>query len=87
MPPKFSLKNIGLFKVLDTIGEAAYKLSLPEAQLKLYLVFNISLLELFFPKKGQNPDSYLIGNEYLELGDETEDRQEVESIKAYKIDY
>ncbi len=70
---KIALKNIGLFKVLDTVKEVAYKLNLPEVYLKLYLVFNISLLELFIPKKGQDLDSYLISSDYLELRSEDKD--------------
>ncbi len=68
-----ALKNIGLFKVLDTIKKAAYKLSLPEVYLKLYLVFNVSLLELFVPRKEQDLDSYLIGSNYPELRSKDKD--------------
>ncbi len=66
-------KNIGLFKVLDTVGKAAYKLGLPKVYLKLYLVFNVSLLELFMPRKGQDLDSYLISSNYPELRSKDKD--------------
>ncbi len=66
-------KNISLFKVLDTIEKAAYKLSLPKVYLKLYLVFNISFLELFVPRKEQDLDSYLISSNYLELRSKDKD--------------
>ncbi len=66
-------KNISLFKVLDTFREVAYKLSLPEVYLKLYLVFNISLLELFVPKKEQDLDNYFISSNYPELGRKDKD--------------
>ncbi len=66
-------KNIGLFKILDTVGKAAYKLSLPEVYLRLYLVFNVSFLELFIPRKEQDLDSYLISSNYLELRSKDKD--------------
>ncbi len=66
-------KNIGLFKVLDTIRKVAYKLGLPEVYLKLYLVFNVSLLELFVPRKEQDLDSYLTSSNYPELRSKDKD--------------
>jgi hypothetical protein len=66
-------KSIGLFKVLDTVRKTAYKLSLPKVYLKLYLVFNISLLELFMPRKEQDLDSYLISSNYPELRSKDKD--------------
>ena len=53
-----SLKWIRPFKVLKYIREVAYKLDLLTIYERLYLIFHISLLEEFIPKKGQEPDQY-----------------------------
>ena len=52
---KLSLKFIGPFKILKCISESAYKLELPSLYKKLHLIFHVSLLEEYIPRKGIEP--------------------------------
>jgi len=49
---KLSLKFIGPFKILEYISKSMYKLELLSLYKKLYLIFHISLLEKYIPRKG-----------------------------------
>ena len=52
---KLSLKFISLFKITEYIGDTAYRLDLLSQYEKLYLVFNVSLLEVYYLRKGHKP--------------------------------
>ena len=43
-PAKLQRRFVGTFKIIEVIGQQAYKLSLPE-DLKIHLVFHLSLLK------------------------------------------
>jgi hypothetical protein len=59
--PKLSAKYIGPFKIVERIGEVAYKLELP-SNIKMHPVFHVSKLRLHkddhnkFPSRVQQPD-------------------------------
>jgi len=69
---KLKPKFIGLFKVLEYIGQAAYKLELPSIYDRLYLTFYVSLLKEYIAKKGQECYLYSTG-ELPELADNDEE--------------
>ena len=46
---KLSPKYIGLFKILDRIGEVAYRLALPSALSDVHNVFHVSMLRKYIP--------------------------------------
>jgi len=52
---KLSLKFIGLFKITEYIGDIIYRLDLLSQYKKLYPVFNVSLLKVYYLKKGYEP--------------------------------
>ena len=85
-PGKLAPKFIGPFKILECIGESAYKLELPSLYDRLHPTFHVSLLEEYVAKKGQDPDLYLAG-EFPELADDDEEQEwEVEAIVDHKQD-
>ena len=65
---KLTLKFISLFKILECIREAVYKLDLLNLYEKLYSIFYVSLLKKYTLRKGQVLDLYLSGD-LLELVD------------------
>jgi hypothetical protein len=69
---KLSLKFIGLFKIIECIGDSVYRLDLLSQYEKLYPVFNVSLLEVYHPRKGHKPWKYLT-REFLDLVEEDEE--------------
>ena len=71
---KLSPKFIGPFKILECIGESAYKLELPSLYKKLYPTFHVSLLEEYIPRKGMEPHQYQTGA-LPELSKEDEDQE------------
>jgi hypothetical protein len=52
---KLSLKFISLFKIIEYIGDSVYRLDLLSQYEKLYPVFNVSLLEVYYLRKGHEP--------------------------------
>jgi hypothetical protein len=52
---KLSLKFISLFKITECIGDIVYRLDLLSQYEKLYLIFNVLLLEVYYLKKGYEP--------------------------------
>jgi len=73
---KFDYRRIGPFRVIDQVGNNAYRLELPETLSRLHPVFNISLLEPYtppssFPERLQQtssvPDVVLEGENVLKL--------------------
>ncbi|XP_062102974.1 uncharacterized protein LOC133813965 [Humulus lupulus] len=59
---KLSLLVIGPFKILERVGEVAYRLALPPALSNVHDVFHISLLRKYIP----NP-SHVLNYEPLEV--------------------
>ena len=49
---KLTLKFIGPFKILEYIGDSAYKLELLSIYIRLYPTFYVSLLKEYIAKKG-----------------------------------
>ena len=82
---KLTLKFIRPFKILKYIRESAYILELLSLYKRLYPTFYVSLLKEYIAKKGQEPNQYYT-NKFLELKDNNEQEQEVESIIDYKQD-
>jgi len=83
---KLEPKFIGPFKVLECIGQAAYKLELPSMYDRLHPTFHVSLLEEYVAKKGQEPHLYPTG-ELPELADDDEEQEwEVEAIVNHRQD-
>jgi transposase InsO family protein len=81
---KLAPKFIGPFKILECIGEAAYKLDLPNLYEKLHSTFHVSLLEKYASRRGQVPDLYPSGD-LPELADDDEEQEwEVEAIVDHK---
>ncbi|KAF4627116.1 hypothetical protein G7Y89_g11043 [Cudoniella acicularis] len=77
---KLGPKRIGPFKIKRCVGESAYELELPSLYARLHPVFNVSLLEDYRPRAGQDPKRYPTG-ELPELADEDELQEwEVEAI-------
>jgi hypothetical protein len=68
--PKF----IGPFKILEYIGESAYKLELLSLYDRLYPTFYISLLKEYMSKRGQEPYLYA-SRELPELADDDEEQE------------
>jgi hypothetical protein len=58
---KLSLKFIGLFKIIKYISNSIYYLDLLSQYEKLYPIFNISLLKVYYLRKGHKPWNYLTG--------------------------
>jgi hypothetical protein len=52
---KLSPKFISLFKIIEYIGDSVYCLDLLSQYKKLYSMFNVSLLEVYHPRKGHKP--------------------------------
>ena len=71
---KLAPKFIGPFKILEYIGQSAYKLELLTLYERLHPTFHVSLLEEYVAKKGQEPYFYTSG-ELPELSD-NDDEQE-----------
>ena len=83
---KLTPKFISPFKILEYVGNSAYKLELPSIYIRLYPTFYISFFKEYIVRKGQEPDQYLT-SEFLELEDNNDEQeQEVESIVDYKED-
>jgi hypothetical protein len=83
---KLAPKFIGPFKILECIGESAYKLELLSLYDRLHPTFHVSLLEEYVSKRGQEPYLYASG-ELPELADDDEEQEwEVEAIVDYKQD-
>jgi hypothetical protein len=83
---KLEPKFIGPFKVLECIGQAAYKLELPSMYDRLHPTFHVSLLEEYVAKNGQEPHLYPTG-ELPELADDDEEQEwEVEAIVNHRQD-
>jgi hypothetical protein len=68
---KLSPKFIGLFKIIKYIGNSIYYLDLLSQYKKLYPIFNVSLLEVYYLRKGHKPWNYLIG-EFPDLEEDGE---------------
>ena len=66
---KLSPKFIGLFKIIKYISDSVYRLNLLSQYEKLYPMFNVSLLEVYYPRKGHKPWKYLT-REFLDLAKE-----------------
>ena len=80
---KLSPKWIGPFKILEPIGNQAYRLALPEKYSRLHNVFNVSLLEKWHDHKERS------GDETMPMPDLDDDDQEyeVEEVKGeHKFD-
>ena len=71
---KLTLKFIGPFKILEYVGNSAYKLELLSIYIRLYPTFYISLLKEYIAKKGQEPDQYPT-SEFLELEDDDDEQE------------
>jgi hypothetical protein len=71
---KLSLKFIGLFKIIKCISDSVYRLDLLSQYKKLYPVFNVSLLEVYYLRKGHKPWKYLI-REFLDLVEEDKEQK------------
>jgi hypothetical protein len=71
---KLSPKFIGLFKIIEYIGDSAYRLNLPSQYEKLHPVFNVSLLEVYHPRKGHKPWKYPT-REFPDLAEEDEEQE------------
>jgi hypothetical protein len=71
---KLSLKFIGLFKIIEYIGDSVYCLDLLSQYKKLYPVFNIFLLEVYYLRKGHKPWKYPT-REFLDLVEEDEEQE------------
>jgi hypothetical protein len=71
---KLAPKYIRPFKILQYIGELAYKLKLLILYNRLYLTFHISLLKEYVAKKGQEPYLYPSG-ELPELLDDNKEQE------------
>jgi hypothetical protein len=69
---KLSLKFIGLFKIIECIGDSVYRLDLLSQYEKLYLIFNVSLLEVYYLRKGYKLWKYPT-KEFLDLIKEDEE--------------
>jgi hypothetical protein len=79
---KFDVRYLGLFTVSKRIGKIAYRLDLPPSMSRLHPVFNVSLLEPWYPPELESnfrpgtiqiPDDIAVG-----------DRYEVEGILEHK---
>jgi hypothetical protein len=66
---KLSLKFIGLFKIIEYISDSVYHLDLLSQYKKLHSVFNVSLLEVYYPRKGHKPW------EFLDLAEEDKEQE------------
>jgi hypothetical protein len=76
---KLAPRFIGPFRVLQTIGEQAYRLSLPQQYDRIHNVFHVSLLEPWRKSHGKD-------NESLPMPDlEDEDEYEVEDVRDEKL--
>jgi hypothetical protein len=71
---KLSPKFIGPFKIIECIGDSVYRLDLPSQYEKLHPVFNVSLLEVYHPRKGHEPWKYPTG-EFPDLAEEDEEQE------------
>jgi hypothetical protein len=71
---KLSLKFIGLFKIIKYISDSIYRLDLLSQYKKLHPVFNVSLLEVYHPRKGHKPWKYLT-KEFLDLVKEDKEQE------------
>lgn len=85
---KLTEKFIGPFKVLDVIGNQAYKLDLPQLYERLHPVFHVSLLEPYHARPEEQPGTW----QGPELAPETEQEWEVEALlgkrqKGRKVQY
>jgi hypothetical protein len=68
---KLSPKFIGLFKIIKYISNSIYCLDLPSQYEKLYPIFNVFLLEVYYPRKGHEPWNYPTG-EFPDLEEDGE---------------
>src|SRR5258708_6000126 len=75
---KFDYRKFGPFKVVNRVGNNAYRLELPEMLSRLHPVFNINLLEPYTPpssflnclhQAGPVPEVVLEGGNILKLKD------------------
>jgi hypothetical protein len=74
---KLGPKYIGPFRILETIGTQAYRLSLPSQYNRIHNVFPVSLLEPWHLRKGE------VATNFLQMPDlEDEEEWEVEEIKG-----
>jgi hypothetical protein len=55
---KLTPKFIGLFKIIEYIEEAVYRLKLLSIYNRLHNVFNVNLLKEYYIQKGKEPKSY-----------------------------
>jgi hypothetical protein len=74
---KLDAKFLGLFKILQHIGQQSYKLDLPPSILRLHPVFHAQLLESYTMHEGFQPPT-------VELLDDSE-QWEVEKIMAQQV--
>ena len=58
---KLRSKFISPFKIIRYKGEVIYILALLFIYIKLYNIFNISLLKEYIPKLGENLNNYIKG--------------------------
>ena len=59
---KLSPIYVGLFEILDRVGDVAYKLALPPSLSNVYNIFHVSMLRRYIP----NP-SHILSYEPLEF--------------------
>ena len=69
---KLAPKFIGPFKILEYVGQSAYKLELLTLYERLHPTFHVSLLEEYVAKKGQEPYLY-ISRELSELSNNNDE--------------
>jgi transposase InsO family protein len=79
---KLAPRFIGPFRVLETIGKQAYRISLPEKYYRLHNVFHISLLEPWKKRDNNTGDTMPIPD--LEDNDEEYEVEGVKDIKQIK---
>jgi hypothetical protein len=68
---KLSLKFISLFKIIKYISNSIYYLDLLSQYKKLYPIFNVFLLKIYYLRKGYKPWNYLIKG-FLDLEEDRE---------------
>jgi hypothetical protein len=71
---KLALKFISLFKIIEYIKKAMYKLKLLSIYNRLYNVFNVNLLKEYYIQKSKKPKSYS-KEELLKLAKNNKDQK------------